>query len=94
MLRQQSQSAILAHITFPHCRDSGLRIGEIAFHHQVGQHDAARIAHHAVGLVTHQMPYGQFPLLIADVKHGLRDIFLTLGVNQRHQRMSGTVGIP
>ena len=60
----------------------------------VGEGDESRIAHHAVGLIAHQVPHGQFALLLKDVQESLSDIPLLLAMDERLQRMRGTVGVP
>ena len=40
------------------------------------------------------MPHGQLTLLLEDVHERGGDVALLLGMDKRHQRMSGAVGIP
>ena len=76
------------------CLVSTFLILHIALQHHVGKHRDAWVAHHAVGFVTHEMPYRQLALLAIDVDEGACHIRQHIGVNHRHQRMSRTIGIP
>ena len=96
ILLQLLHAALVEHGRGLHGLEGALAVltGDIAFQHQVGQHGDAGIAHHAVGLVTHQVPHGQLALLLEDVQEGLRHVALFLWMNERLQRMGCAIGVP
>ena len=63
-------------------------------HNGIGHGNDAGISHHAVGLVPHQMPNGEFPLRVEDVQHGVHHIGPELRVDDVIQRHGGAVRIP
>ena len=60
----------------------------------VGEGDEARVAHHAVRLVAHQVPHRQVALLLEDVVEGGGDVVAAVRVDEGHQRHLGAVGVP
>ena len=65
-----------------------------ALHDGVRHRYDARVANHAVGLVAPQMPHRQAALLVRDRQHRLHDVGHLLGMQHRHQRHCGPVGVP
>ena len=65
-----------------------------ALHDGVRHRYDARVAHHAVGLITPQVPYREPSLLVGDVQHRLHDVGHLLGMQHRHQRHRRPVGVP
>ena len=65
-----------------------------ALHDGVRHRYDARVAHHAVGLVAPQMPHRKAALLVGDMQHRLHDVGHLLGMQHRHQRHCGPVGVP
>ena len=65
-----------------------------ALHDGVGHNRNARVAHHAVRLVAPQVPHRKPPLLVRDRQHRLHDVGHLLGMQHRHQRHCGPVGVP
>ena len=65
-----------------------------ALHDGVRHRYDARVANHAVGLVAPQMPHRQAALLVGDMQHRLHDVGHLLGMQHRHQRHCGPVGVP
>ena len=65
-----------------------------ALHDGVRHRYNARVAHHAVGLVAPQMPHRKAALLVRDRQHRLHDVGHLLGMQHRHQRHCGPVGVP
>ena len=65
-----------------------------ALHDGVRHRYDARVAHHAVGLITPQVPYREPSLLVGDVQHRLDDVGHPLRVQDGHQRHRGPVGVP
>ena len=68
--------------------------GAEAFHHGVGKGDEAGISYHAVRLIAHQVPYRQVSLLFVNVVEGGYDVVHLLRMDEGHQRLGGTVGVP
>ena len=91
---EQPQSAVFSQRRLLHCLVGAFLILHVALQYHVGKHRDAWVAHHAVGFVTHQMPYRQLTLLAIDVDEGACHIWQHIGMNHRHQRMSRTIGIP
>ena len=65
-----------------------------ALHDGVRHRYDARVAHHAVGLITPQVPYREPSLLVGDVQHRLDDVGHPLRVQDGHQRHRGPVSVP
>ena len=65
-----------------------------ALHDGVRHRYDARVANHAVGLVAPQMPHRKAALLVRDRQHRLHDVGHLLGMQHRHQRHCGPVGVP
>ena len=65
-----------------------------ALHDGVRHRYNARVAHHAVGLVAPQMPHRKAALLVGNMQHRLHDVGHLLGMQHRHQRHCGPVGVP
>ena len=94
ILFEQIHTALIKHSRCLHRIKGSLLIGYKTFQNHIGQHSCTGVTHHTVGLVTHQVPYRQLALLLKDVQEGGSHILLLLRMNQRHQRMSCTIGIP
>ena len=65
-----------------------------ALHDGVRHRYDARVAHHAVRLVAPQMPHRKAALLVGNMQHRLHDVGHLLGMQHRHQRHCGPVGVP
>ena len=65
-----------------------------ALQDDVSQNRHSGFAHHAVGVVAHQVPHGQFAPFAIDGKHRLGVVAHTVGHDDGSQRMSGTIGVP
>ena len=65
-----------------------------ALHDGVRHRYDARVAHHAVGLITPQVPYREPSLLVGDVQHRLDDVGHPLRVQDGHQRHRRPVSVP
>ena len=61
---------------------------------EVGEHGHGRTAHHAIRLVRHQVPNGQFALFPVDVEHGLGIVGKLVAQDERGQRMGSAIGVP
>ena len=94
VLLQQPHRALVEHRARGHSLQGRLWVHIKALQYQVGQYGNTRVAHHAVGLVAHQVPHGQFALLFKDVQECLGDIPLLLAVDERLQGVGGAVSVP
>ena len=65
-----------------------------SLHHQVGQGDYTRIAHHAVGLIAHEMPHRQTALLVSDAEESAAHVGGTRRLDDRQQRHLRTISVP
>ena len=64
------------------------------FQKQVGQDGYGGAAHHAVGLLRHQMPHGQLALLAEDTQVGLGDAGHHLRKDDGGEGSGSAVGVP
>ena len=91
---QQSQSAIFFQSRRFGCLEHRFTVYVIAFQGNIHNDRYARITHHTVGFISNKVPHGQFSLLLEDVEHRLSDVSLLFGMNNRHEWMCCTIGIP
>ena len=68
--------------------------GAEAFHHGVGKGNQTGVPHHAVRLIAHQVPDREVALLLVNMVHGGHDVVHLFGMDERHQRHGGPVGVP
>ena len=81
---EQSHSTLIAHSRSFSSLEHLILIHIKAFQSQVDKHRDARVAHHAICFVAHEMPNRQFALLFVDMQHGLSDVALLFGMNNGH----------
>ena len=91
---QQGESSLVCHRRCLHRLVGSLLVIYIPLDDEVGKDRDAGVAHHAVGLVAHEVPHRELALLPIDVDECRSDVMLSLRVYECHQRMSGTIGIP
>ena len=94
VLLQQVHAAFVKHRRYLHGIEGGLLVIHEALQHHVSQDRYARITHHTVRLIAHQVPYRQFTLLFKDMQECLGKVFLLLRMDECHQWMGCTIGVP
>ena len=94
ILLEQVYTTLVLHCRSLHSLIGSLLVGHKTLEHVVGEDGHAGVAHHTVGLVAHKMPYRQFALLLVDMDKGLCHISSLVGMDERHQRHVGTIGVP
>ena len=94
ILLQQIHTAFIKHSRSLHGLKCSLLVINKAFQHHVSQCNCSWITHHTISLITHQVPDGEFPLLLKDMQERLSHVLLFLRMDQCHQRMGSTISIP
>ena len=94
MLLEQTERTVILHLCDFQGFEGKLLVLHQSLHGEVGEYDGAGVAHHAVGLRAHKMPYGEASLLLVDIEECLCEVALHLGEGDSHQRMSGAVCVP
>ena len=94
ILLEQVHATVVLHGRSLHGLVGCLFVSHQTLEHVVGEDGHAGVAHHTVGLVAHKMPDRQFALLLVDMDKGLCHISSLVGMDERHQRHVGTVGVP
>ena len=91
---QQSHATLITHSRRLSSFKDRILIYIIAFQCDINKHRNARITNHTVGFIAHKVPYWQLTLLLIDAKHCLSNVALLLWMNDCHQWMGCTIGIP
>ena len=94
ILLQQSHTTFIKHSRRLSSLKDCILIYIKAFQCDINEDRNAWVTNHTVGFVTHKVPYWQLTLLLIDAKHCLSNVALLLWVNDCHQWMCCTIGVP
>ena len=87
MLLEQTERTVVFHLCGFESLKSEFLVLHQSLHGKVGEYDGAGITHHAVGLRSHEMPYGEASLLLVEVEECLCEVALHLGEEEAHERV-------
>ena len=94
VLLQRIHTTLVEHSRLLHGFERCLTVFHISLQHKVAQHNDSRVSYHAIGLISHQMPYGKLALLTINIDESSGNIGQNIAMNERHKRLCGTISVP